>query len=455
MQGAIVSDLVLKNPAHTVTLSNAPFQSTLSATAKQRTISLCVCITVAIAAHLIFVLLLPAPWNRNQSSDYATYYEPVAQNLVAGNGLSLRSKPALVYPPGIPLLYAATFWVSDHLHISHGTGLRILEGLFIVATSVLIAIVAMRIFDWRVALASSILWSTYPFHLWLTKQPDPTTGFAMLLLTAALLFFVWSENGRNAALYGALSGVILGVASLVKPFNIAMPVVFVGLAWICAIPCPPRRRMLFSCCVVLFYLLPILPWEIWAWRTGGHWIPLCTNAPNVAIDGLTFGTVRGLAPIALPKRVQALTEDAVAHSKQLKTTTSIATFLVTKIKEEPAAVTELYLVKATRSWYDNESHIFGKWIVLIQLFYLPFVILGARTVWKGTREQKNFFLVAIAITLYFWTMTTMAALAILRYMVPAVALLMVFVAVALKTLATSCFQPRQIVPGLRHGRPAA
>jgi 4-amino-4-deoxy-L-arabinose transferase-like glycosyltransferase len=367
----------------------------------------------------------------------------MAKNLLAGKGLFLGSKPALLYPPGIPLAYAATFWISDHLPISRGTGLRILEGLFIVATSALLAIVAMRFFDWRIALSASILWSTYPFHLWLTKQPDPTTGFAMLLLTAALVFFVWSRNGRNPALYGALSGVTLGVASLVKPFNIAMPAVFVGLAWICAVPCLPRRRILFSCCLVLAYLLPILPWEIWAWRTGGHWIPLCTNAPNVAIDGITFGTVRGAVPTALPQRVQALTADAVAHSKQLKTTASIASFMVTKIKQEPVAVAQLYLIKAARSWYSNESHTFEHWIVLIQLFYLPFVVIGARTVWQGSREQKNFFLVAIAITLYFWTMTTTAALAILRYMVPALTLLMVFVAVALQALATSCFRVRQ------------
>jgi len=64
---------------------------------------------VAILAHATFLLLLPAAWQKNQSSDYVEYYEPVAQKLAAGAGLVLGSKPALRYPPGIPMLYAATF----------------------------------------------------------------------------------------------------------------------------------------------------------------------------------------------------------------------------------------------------------------------------------------------------------------------------------------------------------
>jgi len=64
---------------------------------------------VAVLSHIVFLLLLPPAWQRNQSTDYSAYYEPVARKLASGGGLFLGSKPAIVYPRGIPVMYALTF----------------------------------------------------------------------------------------------------------------------------------------------------------------------------------------------------------------------------------------------------------------------------------------------------------------------------------------------------------
>jgi len=306
---------------------------------------------------------------------------------------------------------------------------------------VLVGVVAMRFLSLRIALAASILWSTYPFHLWLTKQPDASAIFSTLLLLGVFLFLLWSTDGCHAVLYGFLLGFILAIIALIKPFGIALPAVFMGLAWMCTAPCRPRHRGRFSFCVLVAYLLLISPWEVWAWRVSGHWIPLCTNGPNALIDGLTFGTVRGLKQVPMPESVRTLTEDAVAHAKQLRTTTSIANFMVVQIRERPESVIKLFLLKAVRSWYSNESRTLEKWVAVIQLFYLPFVIFGMRIVWRGGRQHKNFLLVAMGITLYFWMMTVITALPILRYMVPTVSLLMVFAAAALEHVAMQHFGP--------------
>jgi hypothetical protein len=379
---------------------------------------------IALLSHILFLLLLPAAWRRNQSSDYATFYEPVAHNIVSGRGLFLASRPALRYPPGIPMLFAATFLAADTLHMDRSTGLRILEAVLSALTSVLVCLVAMLVLSWRVALVASGLWSTYPFHLWLTKQPDPTSVFSLLLLSSVFLFLKWSADGRHSASYGSLLGLLLGIAAIIKPIAI------VGLAWICAIPCRARQRALFCFCVGVAYLAPIAPWEIWAKQVSGQWIPLCTNVPNVLIDGLTFGTVRGLKPGWMPQPVHSLTHDAVADYKDLKTTRNIAKFVMTEIRDRPAVFAQLLLIKAARSWYSNESRTFEKGIIVIQLLYLPWVILGMRALSKGDRQKRNFLWIAIAITLYFWTMTTLISLPDLRYLVPAVSLLVIVMAVA-------------------------
>jgi hypothetical protein len=65
---------------------------------------------------------LPAPWQPIQSSDYRTFYEPMARQLAAGRGYYLPSgKPALTYPPGIPIVYGATFWLAERAGLSHQT----------------------------------------------------------------------------------------------------------------------------------------------------------------------------------------------------------------------------------------------------------------------------------------------------------------------------------------------
>jgi hypothetical protein len=60
----------------------------------------------------IFLLGLPSTFRQNQSADYAIYYEPLAQKLATGGSFFLASRPALRYPPGIPVMYAGTFWIS-------------------------------------------------------------------------------------------------------------------------------------------------------------------------------------------------------------------------------------------------------------------------------------------------------------------------------------------------------
>jgi hypothetical protein len=424
-----------------------PCQASDRVSERQRFQLLSLSAVVALIAHLLFLLLLPQPWRRNQSSDYIQYYEPVAQSLIAGNGFYLHSKPALTYPPGIPMLYAAAFWAARKVDLSEANALRIVGGFLPTVSAVLVCLLAMRFFRWRVALLASGLWSTYPFHLWLTKQPDATSLFSVLLLTSALLFFAWSSKTQNGIRYGVLLGLILGVTALVKPFSIGLPLAFVALAGVSPISGQRRSRIVFSACLLITYAATISPWEIWARQVAGHWIPLCTNGANALVDGLTFGTERGLPQLALPEGARALVRDAASHYPQLKSTSSIAHYILTRVRQTPIAILELLLVKAARSWFGNESHTLERWIAIIQLVYLPFLLLGARTVWKyGDAPQKNFALLAIVFTAYFWIMTTVTAEAILRYMVPVNCLLVVFVAVSFEFLSTHFFSKTQDLP---------
>ncbi len=357
---------------------------------RQRALWLSLSALVALLSHLLFLLLLPGNLQRTPSPDFIKFYEPVAQSLASGRGLYLASKPALLYPCGTPILYAATFRATDAMHLARSTGLRILEAVFLTLTSVLVTLLALPIVGWRAAMLASALWSTYPFHLWLTKQSDSTSAFALVLLLSVLLFVRWATDGLRPVHYGCWVGVLLGIAALIKPIAIALPFVLTVLAALCVIPCRPRQRAVFTFCMVVAYLLAISPWEVWARKVSGQWIPLATNGPNVLIDGITLGVVHGAKPVWMPNDARALTQDAVDNYKDLKTTGNIVNFLGAKIREQPKAVLELLLIKAARSWYGNESHTFEKWIVVIQLLYLPLVLFGMRKMWSGRPPAQEF-----------------------------------------------------------------
>jgi hypothetical protein len=392
---------------------------------------------IALGSHVVFIRFLPAPWQPNKGSDYRVFYEPVAQQLAAGRGFYLPSgKPALKYPPGIPLVYGATFWLADHAGVKHQTGMAALQALLAILSGMLVTALALPSYGARIALWACVLWSTYPFHLWLTKQPSGDTLVCLLLLAAVFAFVQWSASGGAALLWGCVCGAVLGFTALTKPFNIALPVVFLVLAWVCSVPCSRRKRLIFSLSLLLAFALSLSQWEIWAWRVSGHVIPLCTNGPATVADGLTFGVYRkGVYPRPqLPGNVAALAGDLAAHREELQSTGGIARLLLAKLKEKPVAVVSLFLTKAVQCWYGNDSHSHEHWTALIQLLYLPLFVAGALLVRLRGRPEKNFFLIGAGVTLYYWAMTIVAAPAIVRYMVPAIGLLMVPAADAMEVL---------------------
>jgi 4-amino-4-deoxy-L-arabinose transferase-like glycosyltransferase len=409
--------------------------------APERRSLLTISVLVALLSHVIFLVVLPSSLQNSQNNDYTAYYRPVADNLLSGKGLSLGGGPAVLYPPGMSVLYAGVFWVSDKLRVSREVGLHLLQAVFISSSSALVGLLGLEIFSWRVALAASVIWSTYPFNLWLTKQQDVSNMIATVLLLCALLFLRWTRDGCCSKRRGLLLGGLMALMALTKPSTLGFPILFAGLSFLCKVTGQLRKRCLIAASIVVAFFLLILPWETWAWTSTGRWIPLCTNGPNALIDGLTFGAVRRAAPVQLPPRVHALTELAVANYGQLKTTKDITIFLVQQAKERPLPLAELFLLKAARTWYGSETHRHETCVAVIQLCYLPFVIFGVLLIWKGSTPQRNFILLTLGIVLYFWAITIFTALPLLRYMVPAASFLSFLAAAAIDSMArrTRCF----------------
>jgi hypothetical protein len=142
----------------------------------------CLC---AILVTLVFWALLPSQYRVNESSDYIYLYEPVARNILDGRGITLPdSTLSTRYPPGYPIILAGIFAMARLVGISQ----YIVVNWFILicsgASAGLIFLLINLIFGVRFGLVASGLWITYPFALWLTKQPNSEIPF---------MVFSWGE----------------------------------------------------------------------------------------------------------------------------------------------------------------------------------------------------------------------------------------------------------------------
>jgi hypothetical protein len=113
-----------------------------------------------VLAHLAFLVALPARWRVNQSTNYYKFYEPVARNILLGNGLvAPDGSPALEFAPGFSFLLAGAFEAADLLGVSDAFMLRFQVAISIALTTVLVYLIAEHIFwlvDWPRGRASLV-----------------------------------------------------------------------------------------------------------------------------------------------------------------------------------------------------------------------------------------------------------------------------------------------------------
>jgi 4-amino-4-deoxy-L-arabinose transferase-like glycosyltransferase len=373
-----------------------------------------------------FWVVLPQSWRVNESSDFTYYYEPVARQILAGRGLTLPSgEPALRYPPGHPISLAIVIGISETLGITQTTALAAWILLCTSLSSTLLFLLASQVFDLQTGILSAVLWITYPFQLWLTKQPNSEIPFTTLFF--ASLFLFW--RGRLSPTAGWLNdlgaGVVAGLAALIRPIAIGLAPIYAvcllaqhNLAW--------RARLVGSAILLAGYLVAIGPWEAWVYAQVRQTIPLSTGGMVSIWDGLTYALGEDQqASSWIPARAEDLMMDLMKRRTmpQAQSIGGLLSILLQEAAQNPPGAFQLMGLKLARSWYGTESARLEGFNLVVQAAYLMAVIWGGITVWRSGQAQRHYLIFALAIGLYFWLMTV-AVLSILRYMVPVMGVLM-------------------------------
>lgn len=405
---------------------------------------------LALTVHGAFLAILPTAYQVNESSDFHEFYRPVAVNVLDGKGLiDAHGQPAVRYPPGFPVLVAAALAASNargavdsaseatspeatssETTLSETTWLSAINALCFALVAGLLWLIAHRQLGARAAWMASVGWMLYPPILWLTKQPNSELPFLVVLL-AALALWLRVLDDRSSVL-ALLVGVLVGVATLVRPVSLLLPAVLalsVWLPWRGSVRAP-NVRWLMAAAVLVGHLAVLAPWEMWAHHKTGVWIPVSSGGRLSLLDGLTLGADVGEPAPAMPASVLALSLDIEAHRSEIRGPLDAAAFLADRASEQPLAVLGLGAVKAARSWYGTESTRFEGALLALQL---PLLILAVVGLVRLGRVQPGAAGLIVLIVFYFWGMSILV-LSIVRYMVPAMALLTLPVAFAASQL---------------------
>lgn len=377
-------------------------------------------VVFALAVQIVFLFLLPGSARINSSADFFTYYDPVAQNFLHGSGLTLNSGEfGTRYPPGFPLFLAGSYAVADALHLDRIHVVVAANLLLMTLACVVVYGTARRLFTPAIAVLSVLLWSTYPFNLWLIKQPNSEVPFIPLFLGAVYCLIAYFEKPRLRMT--GICGLLLGLAALIRPIVILLPVLFSATV-LFRRNLDLRRRAFAALGLLIAFALTILPWELALYSHTGQIVPLSTNGTASILDGLTF--VRRNSTSGVPDAALQLMRDIQRRGPELKTTGDIFRCLAEEAGRNPLGATELFLLKAARSWFGTDSGMNEMAAIVVQFIYLGLSTIGLVLTARHFRERLFEVRLFLAIVLYFWVMAWIA-LSILRYMVPAMAFLLI------------------------------
>jgi 4-amino-4-deoxy-L-arabinose transferase-like glycosyltransferase len=314
--------------------------------------------------------------------------------------------------------------------------LAVVAALCMGLISVLIFYLARTMWAILPAAVAAVFWMTYPFALWLTKQPNSEVPFMLVFYLGLLLFWQATVRRSNAWALYAICGFLFGIAMLIRPIGIGLGPTMAIVVWLVRSDLSKYSRLLVMMALLIGNTAAVLPWEIWSYSQTGKVVLLGTGGVGGIRDGLTFGTERKnyREETRFPPDVTSVMSDLSTNLKEADTLKAVVSVVGAEASAHPVGVAKLFLLKIARSWYGTDSLRKEGWILLIQTMYLFPLIWSIGRVWRQGEFQRRFMLSTLVVVVYFWTMSVIGA-SLLRFMVPVTGLIFVLISGAFSPFA--------------------
>jgi 4-amino-4-deoxy-L-arabinose transferase-like glycosyltransferase len=388
--------------------------------------------SVCLAAVVLLGLILRLVWAIHQK-DQLTHevtlpdqkeYLQLGVGLRHGLGLSFFDARFgdVVYAyrtPGYPLFIAA----CD----ADPRAIRVVQALLDASTILAVYFLARKWLEDRAALFAAAIVAINPFLIYFSGLILSETLFVALLMWGMLLIIRAREPWRIGWIAG---GLLLGVAALVRPSAIALPVLIAILAAVAnhapgrvyrsRWPAPVGLGMLLITLLVLF------PWALRNRIMLGEWIWTSTNAGVTKYDGFNPDADGSSNQNFLQWMPWLKNMDETARSRYL------GDLADDYIKQNPGHCLSLALVKIGRTWSPIPlSQSFGdrRHILVAAAYSVPLYLLALAGLARGGMSNRAKLLL-LGVPIYF-TVVHAASVGSLRYRLPAEPPLAVLAAAAL------------------------
>jgi 4-amino-4-deoxy-L-arabinose transferase-like glycosyltransferase len=254
-------------------------------------------------AALVAILLLGVglrvgeAWDGRAPVYDAAAYAAIATNLEQGNGFTVgatATQPSSNYSPGLPLLAAGVYEVTDGVHERTARLLLALLGSLAVLFTYLIARRLSRLMlqpHPGVGNASSVVAgligagavAVYPALLeyqgMLMSEP-----LAATFLSAAVLAIFWAGD-RDGVAYWALPGALLGATAMVRPEYLGVALLLGVVVFARKARGDWRRALAQAAILLAGVAIVVLPWTVRNIVALDRAVPISTGAGQVLFAG--------------------------------------------------------------------------------------------------------------------------------------------------------------------------
>ncbi|MDD5145566.1 MAG: glycosyltransferase family 39 protein [Candidatus Pacebacteria bacterium] len=376
---------------------------------------------------LIFFKNIGPSEHQIPGSDYFAYYEPLANSILSGRGFVIFGKVPLNVGPIYPIFLSGILMISRFFWFDKFFLITIFNVILAAASSCFLFLLAREIFNKKIALLSSILWMSYPFNLWFIKNPNTEVPFIPLLYFGIFLYILAAKKKDLKIMF--FSGLILGLSSLARLINLFLPLALFLFIFFLLEGELKKKKLIFATVFLLGAVISFLPWGLYTFAKTGNFIPFSHIASKGIIQGFVTLSregkgVGGKADVVL-EEVKAV--DALGNE------TGTFYFLIRTFFKNPFVFIKLIGLKMARSWYATYMMWWESAILAVQMVYISSSLFGLIYCLKKCKDKIKHITLILIIIFYFWAIDILTG-SILRYMVPAMGILIIFSAITISLL---------------------
>lgn len=378
---------------------------------------------MAICARLAAFWVLPEP---HMAYNAIFAYVKGAEILVNGQGFSDPSFPVYTPPLYSVMIAAGTVLFGDGIYV-----IKVLQVIADAFTSVLLYLIARRLFNDCVAVLAGVLWSLYPFAIYATLYIG-TEVFFTLFIALFLLCLVYSLEQDKWYLYCG-TGLFLGLATLIRGTTQFFPLILPVALWLLKSKGSPWLRNYTM--ALLCFLLVIFPWALRNYIVLHEVIPVGANSTV-----MLYGTYEPLLTIdtrqaELVRVFEAARAKGIVPPREDRGPSERDGFLAKvaiqnyrdRLQADPFGLAAFMVKKFFRLWYSTESGNNHGITLAVNAGIYAFALIGVVV----TVKKKNRMAMILMGFVSYFVIIHWLTLPLFRYMLPVMPYVLALTAVGI------------------------